>query len=65
MLLERQMKRSKSASKARLQVLYVISAICRKSKRKFGEKDKYGKQDGRTAFEWTCADSGPNNLALE
>jgi len=42
MLLEKQMKRKGGQSKARLNVLYVLSSICRESKKKHGAKDKYG-----------------------
>ena len=42
MLLEKQMKRKGGQSKARLNVLYVLSSICRDSKNKHGAKDKYG-----------------------
>lgn len=43
MLLEKQMKR-KPATKSRLNVFYILSAICRQSKKRFKEKDKYGGQ---------------------
>ena len=43
MLLETQMKRAPASKKTRLNVFYVLSSICRQSKKRFKEKDKYGK----------------------
>ena len=42
MLLEKHMKRKPASTKARLNVFYLLSAICRQSKKQFKEKDKYG-----------------------
>lgn len=42
MILERHMKRKPATTKARLNVFYVLSAICRQSKKQFKDKDKYG-----------------------
>ena len=42
MLLETQMKRAPANKKTRLNIFYVLSSICRQSKKRFKEKDKYG-----------------------
>ena len=43
MLMELEMKRKTPSGKARLNVLYILSAICRKSKKLHAAKDKYCK----------------------
>ena len=54
MLLETQMKSKIPTGRARLNVLYVLSAICRKSKKQHGLKDKYCESLPSLSLSFAC-----------